>query len=64
MYKAEVALFLTKAFETHMIFYRVYASILNYFLVKGNNYFYIFSVMSIGEFISLFLFVKYFKNGI
>ena len=62
LYKPEVALFLTKIFDSYMFFYRYYSIFLNAFFVYGDNYFYIFFIMLIGEFIALYLFVVYYKN--
>ena len=62
LYKPEIALFLSKAFESYMLFRKYYTISLNYFFVYGNNYFYIFFIMLIGEFIALYLFIINFKK--
>jgi hypothetical protein len=62
LYEPEIAVLISKVFECYHIGYRYYAVFLNYFLVKGDEYRYLFCCCLIGEILALILFVKFFKD--
>ena len=62
LYKADVAILVSKVYELNSFLTRLYVTFFNYFFVLGEEYRPIFTIFLIGEIVGLVVFVRYFKG--